>query len=496
MSTVRLVRGRWVVTGAFDPVLADGALLVEGGQVREVGPWPTLRARVPAAEVLGGDRVAVLPGLVDAHHHASAATMLQHGIADDLLEPWLLALGRRRPGDPFLDALLTAGRLLRSGVTSVVDMAGGGGTADAFATAMRRSLDGYHTAGIRVALAPGLAEQSHLVSGPGEDARFLASLPPDLRAEASGLLPAPGSLDTDDYLGIVEDLWRAHRDHPRLDVWFGPPGPHWTSDATWMRIAEAAARLDTGIQTHVVESFYEKLVGPRAYGRPVLLHLRDLGVLSPRLSIAHGVWLTEPEIATLAESGASLCHNPGSNLRLRAGVAPVNALLGAGVNVALGLDANGLDDDDDLFREMRLALRLHRTPRLDGPAPTVTEVLGMATTGGARLLRSETRLGRIAPGCAADLVLVDLERITWPWVSPEADPRELLVLRAQARDVRTVLVGGEVVLDDGRPTRFDEAEAAREMAARLAATPYPARMASTIERLAPRLVAHYLGWEV
>ncbi|HEX7127656.1 MAG TPA: amidohydrolase family protein [Thermodesulfobacteriota bacterium] len=495
MTETRLVRGRWVLTGPADPVLADGAVAVTGDRIAEVGPYAALRARHPAAEVLGGDGVAVLPGLVDAHHHAGGATVLQHGVADDHLEPWLLALGCRRPGDPFLDAVLTAGRLLRSGVTSVVDMTSGAGPADAFAAELRRSLEGYDAAGIRVALAPGFAEQSHLVAGPGEDERFLATLPPDLRAEASRLVPAAGTLDADDYLGIVEDLRRAYRDHPRLEVWFGPPGPHWTSDGTWARIAEAAARLDTRIQTHVAESLREKLVGPRAYGAPVLLHLRDLGVLSPRLSIAHGVWLTGPEIAALAESGASLAHNPSSNLRLRAGVGPLNALLAAGVTVAIGLDANGLDDDDDLLREMRVALRLHRTPHLGGPAPTVADVLGMATTGGARLLGKADRLGRLAAGLAADLVLVDLERITRPWVAPEADPRALLVLRAQARDVRCVLVGGEVVLADGRPTRFDEAEAARELAGRLAAAPCPAEAASLARRLAPRLVAYYRGWE-
>ena len=120
------------------------------------------------------------------------------------------------------------------------------------------------------------------------------------------------------------------------------------------------------------------------------------------------------------------------------------------MTVGLGLDARGLDDDDDIFREMRVAMSLHRGPVLGSPSLSPRQALHLATSGGARLLGKETSLGRLAPGYAADLVLLDTRRLSWPWVAPEADPRDLLVLRAQARDVQTVLIAGEVVLRDGR----------------------------------------------
>ena len=253
---------------------------------------------------------------------------------------------------------------------------------------------------------------------------------------------------------------------------------------------------DTGIQTHVAESVYEKLHGPRDYGKPTMLHLRDLGVLSPRFSIAHGVWLTEAEIAVLAETGAAISHNPSSNLRLRVGIAPLNALLESGATVALGMDGTTLDDDEDMFAEMRVALRLNRTPRLGTPAPSPARILEMATAGGARLLRKDTELGRLAPGYAADLVLIDLERVTWPWVAPEVDPRDLLLLRAKAGDVDTVLIGGEIVLKGGRPTRFDVAEAGRSLADKLAKSPYPAEAAALVAALSPHVEAYYSAWEM
>jgi cytosine/adenosine deaminase-related metal-dependent hydrolase len=263
-----------------------------------------------------------------------------------------------------------------------------------------------------------------------------------------------------------------------------------------VRTAEAAERLDAGVQTHALESFYEKLHGPRSYGKPTLLHLDDLGVLGPRFSIAHGVWLTEPEIEVLAETGAAVSHNPSSNLRLRAGVAPLNALLAAGVTVALGMDGTTLNDDEDMFAEMRLALRLHRTPMLDGPAPEPREILALATAGGAKLLRAEHRLGRLATGYAADVVLVRLDRLTWPWVAPECDPRELVLLRARADDVETVLVAGEVVLDGGRPTRFDATAVGAAVAEALAGQDLPPAAADLIDRLLPAVEAHYKRWEM
>lgn len=490
-----LVRGRWVVTESAAPPLSDAAVLVRDASIAEIGPWATLRERHRDLEVLGSDRVAVLPGLINSHHHSSGVTALQHGIADDLLEPWILAHARMRPGDIYLETLISAARLMASGVTTVVDVKSGGGSADGFADMVRAGLKAHDEAGLRVAYAAGFGNQSFLVHGKGADEAFLESLPTEVRRLAEQLLPGPDRLDEDEYFGLMEDIWRDYRDHPRIGLWFGPPGPQWVTDSFMQEIAERAEALDAGIQTHVNESFYEKLHGRRCYGKPTLLHLQDLGVLSPRFSIAHGVWLSEAEIEVLAESGAAVVHNPGSNLRLRAGIAPLTALLEAGASVALGMDGTGLADDDDIFAEMRLALRLQRDPVLGHRVPAPEEVLSLATEGGAKLLRREASLGRLRPGFAADLVLVDLERLTWPWVAPEADPLMLILLRARAGDVTTVMVAGETVYRDGRPTRFDLDEAAGELARKLALEAYPSDRAELVRRLTPFLEAHYRSWE-
>ncbi|NIR27936.1 MAG: amidohydrolase family protein [Gammaproteobacteria bacterium] len=497
MKNELLVRGRWIITGGAvdDPVHCEAAVLVgDDGRIQAVDRWRALRERHPQAQVIGSDRFAVLPGLVNAHHHAGGISHVQHGVPDRLLEPWILSLRGRRPGDSRLDTLVSAARLLRSGVTAVVDVESDGGSPETWAETMDRALRAYEETGLRVAFAPGIKNQSHLVAGRGEDARFLAALPRNAREAAQALLPAPGDIGEDDYLDIMRGLVERYRSHPRVDVWFGPPGPQWVSDPFMQRIAEAAQALDTGIQTHVVESFYEKLHGPRFYGQSTVAHLRDLGVLSPRFSIAHGVWLTEEEIAILAETGAAVSHNPSSNLRLRAGIAPLNALLAAGVTVGIGMDGTTLDDDEDMFTEMRLALRLNRTPFVGSAAPTPSRILELATAGGARLLRA-MGLGRLAPGAEADLVLVDVAHATWPWTAPEADPRDLVLLRARAGDVHTVLIGGEAVLREGIPTRFDAEAAVRELADTVGAAPYPETALRGLSVLLPHLEAWYGGWD-
>ncbi len=498
MGDRSIIRGRWVLAGGGDSsnLLTDAAVVIEGDTILELGDRRDILTRYPEVRQLGGDEVAILPGLINAHHHSHGATTIQHGMPDRLLEPWILSFRGARGSDIYLNTLLSSARELASGVTTVVDVHSGSGTARDYEESVDRGLRAYEEAGIRVAFATGVSTQSFLVHGRGEDRRFIDALPAALRGRAKRLLPGPDRVSADEYLDVVTAKAYAYEAHPRIDVWFAPPGPQWVSDELLGQIAEHAASLDTGVQTHCVESIYEMLHGPRFYRRPTVLHLRELGILSPRWSLAHGVWLKEAEIEALAESGAAVSHNPSSNLRLRAGIAPLNALLEAGVTVGLGMDGTSLNEDEDMFTEMRLAMRLHRSPRLDAPAPSPRRVLAMATGGGAKLLGRERDLGQIAPGCKADLVLVDLRRLSWPWTAPEADPLDVLLMRARAGDVHSVLVGGEVVFEDGRPTRFDLEAVAAELAKSLARADSMADSAALVAELTPHLESWYKAWEV
>ena len=490
---ITVVRGRWVFTG--DEVLTDGGVAIQGGKILAVESWQTVSDRYPGAKVLGSSQQAILPGLINAHHHSNGVPNSLLGIEDDFLELWLYAKNGRRSQDPTIATLLSAALLLKSGITTVVDVSNVGESADASRADLQKQLSAYEQAGLRVALAPGARFDSFLVHGTGQDDAFLASLPADLRQQVQSLTPPKQGLTPTDYLEIISDAVKQYQSHPHIDVWFGPPGPQWVGDELMLKIVETAERLDTGVQTHALESLPEKMSGPRFHGKSVIAHLYNLGVLSPRFSMAHGVWASEQDIQILAETGASISHNPSSNLRLRAGVAPLTQLLAGGVTMGLGMDSTTLNDDEDMFAEMRLAARLQRSPHLQDAAPSYQEIFRMATAGGAKLLRREDSLGKLAPGYQADMVLVNCDRITWPYLAPEADPLSVLMMRARSSDVETVLVNGRTVLEHGEPTGFDLRLLGEKAAAQLEAAPDRAVYRDLAQALRPHIANWYTDWE-
>ncbi len=493
-ETVQLVRGRWVFTQSG--TLCDGAVAIQGALILEVGAWQRLRDRYPQATVLGSSDHAVLPGLINAHHHSNGVPNSLLGIEDDFLELWLSARNSAPIQDPAIRTLLSAAALLKTGVTSVVDVATIGGSIAAAEADLTAQLTAYEQAGIRVVLAPGAKYESFWVHGPQQDQAFLASLPVALQQQMKALTPAEQTLGAEDYLALISDAVKTYKPHPHIDVWFGPPGPQWVGDELLVKIADAAVRLETGVQTHVMESLPEKLMGPRFYGKSVIAHLHDLGVLSPRFSMAHGVWVGEADIEILAATGASISHNPSSNLRLRAGIAPLAQLLAAQVTVGLGMDGTTLNDDEDMFTEMRLAARLARSPQITASAPTFAEIFQMATSGGAKLLGQAHCLGQLAAGYKADIVLVNCRDLSWPYLSPTADPLTVVMMRAKSANVETVIVNGHIVLQDGQPTGFDWQALGEAMADQLKAAPNRSSERSLVKAIRPYLAQWYADWPV
>ena len=496
MPGVLLIRGRWVITdpSRSDGVLWDAAVAIRGDAVLDLGDWSRLRQRFPDADIVGSPDHAVLPGFVNAHHHGYGLSHAQLGVADGPLEAWLVDNARMPAQDPYLATLHSAGRLLSSGVTSVVEVDGARGTPGALRRRWRAKIDAYRTAGLRATLAVGVRLQAFLVHGAGEDARFLATLSEPARTAALRRLPKAQAADAEAYLELLAELASELRGDDRVALAFGPPGPHWVDDATLARIGTLADTLDLAVHTHASESIYEALEGPHFRGRPTVLALRDLGVLTERLTLAHGVWLTAPEIAALADAGASVVHNPSSNLRLRAGSAPVLALRAAGVRVGLGMDGTTLADDEDMFQEMRLAWHFNQTPTVDGPALGPRDVLAMATRDGAAITRRPGVSGTLAVGSKADLTVIDTKRMTFPWVAPNIDPVDLIVRRGRAADVRQVIIGGRTVWSDGAPTGFDADAVARQLADQAAETSRCAARDPGLDALRQAIVAWYATW--
>ena len=152
------------------------------------------------------------------------------------------------------------------------------------------------------------------------------------------------------------------------------------------------------------------------------------------------------DIELLAGAGATVCHNASSNLRLKNGIAPVNPMLAGGVNVAMGTDSTGINDDDDLLQEMRLVSKLHRQPGIGAPAITAEQVLAMATANAAAPTGFGGEIGILEPGRRADMVLIRLDGLESPYLEPDTPSLEVVLGRAKTRDIAAIIIDGEVLL--------------------------------------------------
>ena len=179
-------------------------------------------------------------------------------------------------------------------------------------------------------------------------------------------------------------------------------------------------------------------------------------MLGPRLTLGHGVWLNEKDIDRLAETKSCVCHNCSSNFRLRSGLAALNEFEAKGINTAIGLDEAGVNDDRDMLQEMRLVLRAHRVPGMgENDVPSMSQVLRMATVGGAKTTSFASQIGTLEVGKAADLVLIDYDQIAYPYLDVETPLLDAVIQRAKTDGVRMVMCDGEVIYDHGRFTRVD-----------------------------------------
>src|SRR4029077_788719 len=176
------------------------------------------------------------------------------------------------------------------------------------------------------------------------------------------------------------------------------------------------------------------------------------------------VWLSEADLDRIAATGTHICHNCSSNFRLRSGGSPLNAFEERGIDTAIGLDEAGINDDRDMLQEMRMVLRAHRVPGMaDADVPSPGQVRRMATAGGAATTPYGSHIGTLAVGKAADLVLIDWDKLAYPYLDPETPVLDAVLQRAQTDGVDLVMVAGEVVYEGGRFTRVDRDAALREL---------------------------------
>ena len=467
MSTV-IVRGRQVVCKitARDSaeVIDDGAVLVRDREIIEVGKYEELLGRHQPDDVIGSTRHVVIPGLINAHHHVGL-TPFQLGSLDMPLETWIIARWALREVDPYLDTLWCAIQMVESGITTVQHnhMAARLPPETSLYEGASRIVDAYEDSGMRVAFSMSTRDQNQLVYE--DDEKFLSTLPSQIAERTRERLDSR-PITLEEYLSSTAEL-HARRSGARTNIFVSPHNVHWCSDGMLTAMSDLARNLDTGLHIHLQETIYQRMYGSRHWNKTPLAHLAELGILGPEVSCAHGVWLSESDLDILAETGTAICTNPSSNLRLKSGVAPVNRLLNRGVNVALGIDEAGLNDDNDILQEMRMAQKIHREPGVNSPQPSSRDIFRLATSNAAKVTFFD-EVGTIETGKRADLVLIDMTRIEEPYLHPDTDIVDALIYRGKGLDVDTVMVDGEILLREGIFLKANKAEVANRLKESLA----------------------------
>jgi len=415
-----LVRGGTVVTVDREMrVLAGGSVAVRGGVIEAViAPGQSLP---PARETIDATGHLVIPGLVNTHGHVPM--ILLRGIADDLkLMEWLNSVifpaeaKNVNPDFVYWGTLLAAIEMARDGTTTFTDMY-------YFEEDIARATD---KAGIRGVLG-------QTIIG----------------------FPAPDYKTTDEALAGTESFLRRYKDHPRVVPSVAPHALYTTSVEVVRKARELSRRYGIPFQIHGHESPEEDVSVRQKLGRTTLSVLEEAGVLGPGMIVHHAITVTPDDIQRLVRHGVSVSHNPESNMKGASGLSPVPDMLKAGVVVGLGTDGAASNNNLDLFEEMDTAAKVHKLFRSDPTVMPAREVFRLATLGGARALGLGDRLGSLEPGKQADLVLVDVRT---PELTPIYDVYSHLVYAIKGGNVRTVIVGGQVVVRDRKMTTVDADE--------------------------------------
>ncbi len=415
-----ILKNAQIVTQNARREVFTGDILIEGKVIKEVAPRID-RPGVPAVDLSG---LTVVPGFVQAHIHLCQA--LFRNLADDLeLLDWLAHYvwpmeQAHTPASLRASARLGLYEILRSGVTTILDM-GAAHHMDVVFEELERS-------GIR-------AFCGKVMMDAGEQ---------------------PYKEPTGEVLASVErQIRRWHgAAEGRIHYALAPRFVLTCSDTLWDAVAALSREYNLLIHTHSSENRKELQLVREQTGYDNVEFFVQKGLASPRLCLAHCIWLEDREVDYLAEYGIHVLHCPAANLKLGSGFAPIPRYLSRNINVALGSDGAPCNNNLDIFVDMRLAALIHK-PRFGVTAINAQQILDMATLGGAKAVGMEDQIGSIEPGKLADLAVLDLRKVH---LTPADNVVSQIVYSAQSRDVVHVMVNGNWVVQEGKPVAYSEEE--------------------------------------
>ncbi|MBI4525224.1 MAG: amidohydrolase [Deltaproteobacteria bacterium] len=437
-----------VTMNADNEIIENGALIIENKILSYVGPVQWLPTD-SFDRTINAERLIAIPGLINAHCH-SPANLVRGLFASRPLEIWRAyyraSLRDMTEEDFYASALLGGMEMLKSGATTVLDHFFGNQTCRFMGAGA--AIQAMRDLGLRHVVSLTLSDRKY------EETIPLGETSPDLRSEVERMSQSE-TRETRAWLDDCEAFIAEFHDPEKLTTCCpGPSAVQRCSDELLRGAAEISKKGNLPIHIHLAESKSQKVMGEKLYGESLLGHLESLGVLGPNVSLAHGIWIDRQDIARIADSGATLVHNPASNLRLGSGLAPVTQLLALGGHVALGTDGAASNDGQNMFDAIRLAALIHNPGTVDFRQwVTPAQALKMGTGAGARAFG--LACGTLAPGQLADFVLLRRDTAAF---TPLNDVTNQLVLCENGSSVDTVIVSGEIVVEGGRIARMDEQE--------------------------------------
>lgn len=412
-----------MVEGQED-VIRDGALGIEGDTISYLGPVPEESVLAQYDEVIDMSGKAILPGLINTHGHA--AMSLLRGYADDLpLQTWLQE--KIWP----LEAKFTAKQVFDGTALSVLEMIKSGTTC---------FLDMYDH----------MDQVGKVVEESGIRARLCRG--------AIGLCSeAEQEAKLQEAVQFAID-WNGQADG-RITTMLAPHSPYTCSPSYIEKFVEKAAELNLPIHTHMSETRAEVEQNVRDYGLRPVEHLRRLGFFDLPALVAHAVHLTDEEIDILAEYNVKVAHNPGSNLKLGSGIAPIPKMLERGIRPGLATDGAASNNNLDMLEEIHLAAMIHKGANQDPIAVPALTALRMGTSYGAESLFLDQQIGTLEMGKKADFITIDL---SGPHMQPLHDIVSHLVYSASRGDVCDMYVDGRPIMRNREVLTLDEEKICHE----------------------------------
>ncbi|MBN1613837.1 MAG: amidohydrolase [Deltaproteobacteria bacterium] len=412
--------GKLITMAEGNEIIENPRIGIAGGRIVfvESGLPESSKAYV-AAEAIDARGCIVMPGLINTHTHLPMVCF--RGMADDLpLMSWLNdhifpAEARYVNRDmAYAGSLLAMAEMVLSGTTTFCD-------SYFFESSVAHAA---MTAGMRAVVALGFI-----------DIQVLDSPEPSRQREiAEGFI----------------NRWRNRA--PLVSPALCCHSPYTCSPETLKTVEKVASKAGVPFVIHLAETKEEIHLIEERHNRTPIGHLRDLAILDEKTVAVHCNWLSEEDMDIMAAADVKVCHNPESNMKLAAGMAPVPSLIDRGIRVGLGTDGCASNNDLDMFREMGTTARIHKVIEMDPTVMDAATVLKMATIDGARVLGIDDRTGSIEPGKEADIILVDLRR---PHLTPVHNCRSQLVYAASGADVTTSIIGGKIVMKDRRLLTID-----------------------------------------